>query len=135
MIRATHDTNVWIGGIRWRGAAYQVIRRGERAEYTSVTSSAILYELMRVLRHYFGFSDELAYEWYARIHRTCEVIEPEISLNVVERDPDDNKFVECAVAGRCGYIVSRDQDLLSLRRYEGIEIVRVEHFLAILNGR
>ncbi len=83
MIRATLDTNVWVGGIRWRGNAYQVIRCGERGIYVIVASHILLYELMRVLRQTFAFSDDLAYEWYARIHRFAEVINPTILLNVI----------------------------------------------------
>ena len=40
-----------------------------------------------------------------------------ITLQVVE-DPKDNMFVECAVAGQADYIVSNDDHLLTLRRYE-----------------
>ena len=41
------------------------------------------------------------------------------------RDPDDDKFIECAVAAGSRYIVSGDGDLLSLDRFEGIRIIRV----------
>jgi uncharacterized protein len=134
MTRATHDTNVWVGGIRWRGNAYQIIQRGESRAYTIVTSHTLLHELMRVLRQAFAFSDDLAYEWYARIHRFAEVIKPTILLNVITRDPDDNRVLECAVAGQCEYIVSRDRDLLDLKQYDEIEIVNVEQFLETLNA-
>jgi putative PIN family toxin of toxin-antitoxin system len=134
MIRATLDTNVWIGGIRWRGNAYQVIRCGESGVYVIVASHVLLYELMRVLRQVFAFSDDLAYEWYARIHRFAEVINPTIFLNVITRDPDDNRVFECAVAGQCEHIVSRDQDLLELEQYDEIRIVNVKEFLEILSA-
>jgi len=133
VIRATPDTNVWVGGIRWRGNAYRVIRHGENGVYTVVTSHALLYELMRVLRWVFGFSDDLAYEWYARIHCFADVIKPAVSLNVITRDPDDNRVIECAVVGRCRYVVSRDRDLLDLKRYDEIEVVNAGQFLGVLN--
>jgi len=44
------------------------------------------------------------------------------------RDPDDDKFLECAVAGSADYIVSADTDLLSLREVQGIPIVDVPTF-------
>ncbi|MCK4314299.1 MAG: putative toxin-antitoxin system toxin component, PIN family [Anaerolineae bacterium] len=132
MIRATPDTNVWVGGIRWRGSAYRVIQHGESGAYTIVTSHTLLYELIRVLRQVFAFSDDLAYEWYTRIHSFAEVIKPNIFLNAITRDPDDNRVIECAVAGRCEYVVSRDRDLLDLEQYDEIEIVDVEQFLKTL---
>jgi putative PIN family toxin of toxin-antitoxin system len=44
------------------------------------------------------------------------------------RDPDDDKFLKCAVAGAADYIVSADTDLLSLREVQGIPIVDIPTF-------
>ncbi len=50
------------------------------------------------------------------------------------RDPDDNKFIECAVDSKCYYVISGDKDLLTVKEYEGIEIVTVAEFLEILRN-
>ena len=47
----------------------------------------------------------------------------------ISRDSDDDKFITCAVDGKCLYIVSGDDDLLSIGSYEGIEILTVGAFL------
>lgn len=39
------------------------------------------------------------------------------------RDPDDNGILECAVAANAQFVVTEDQDLLSLRSYDGCRIV------------
>jgi predicted nucleic acid-binding protein len=44
------------------------------------------------------------------------------------RDPDDDKFLECAVDGQADYIVTADNDLLSLGEIENIPIVDVPIF-------
>ena len=44
------------------------------------------------------------------------------------RDPSDDKFLECAVAGEADYIVSADADLLSLREIQGIPVLDVPTF-------
>lgn len=61
----------------------------------------------------------------------AEIVEPKEKLTVC-RDPDDDKFLECAVAGEASYIVSEDQDLLALRNFRGIRIVNTAAFLNIL---
>ena len=48
-------------------------------------------------------------------------------------DRDDEKFIECALAARAGYIVSRDRHLLQLVKPFGISIVDDRRFLAIVN--
>ena len=44
------------------------------------------------------------------------------------RDKDDNKFLECASQAKCIYIVSGDKDLLSIEKFEDIEIINVAQF-------
>ncbi len=50
---------------------------------------------------------------------------------IVERQ-EDNKFLECAIAGEATYIVSDDAHLLALRNYRGIEILTPSVLLAVL---
>ena len=50
------------------------------------------------------------------------------------RDPDDNKFISCAVDGKCLYIVIGDDDLLSVVNYGDVEILTVAEFLSRLDG-
>ena len=44
------------------------------------------------------------------------------------RDPDDNKFIACAVDAKAIYIVSGDKDLLTVEKYDEIEIVTAKEF-------
>ncbi|MDP6038747.1 MAG: putative toxin-antitoxin system toxin component, PIN family [Candidatus Latescibacteria bacterium] len=45
------------------------------------------------------------------------------------RDPKDDKFLELAVEGNAHFIVSGDDDLLTLNPFRGIEILTVDDFL------
>ncbi len=46
------------------------------------------------------------------------------------RDPDDDKFLEAAIAGKADYLVTGDKDLRDIGEYEGIKIRYPEEFLA-----
>ncbi|MBP5091411.1 MAG: putative toxin-antitoxin system toxin component, PIN family [Bacilli bacterium] len=48
------------------------------------------------------------------------------------RDPDDDKFLACAIDGAAYYVVSGDSDLVSLREFRGIKIVTASEFLSLL---
>lgn len=45
------------------------------------------------------------------------------------RDPKDNFILECAVAGNADVIVTGDKDLLSMKIFEGIEIIPPREFV------
>lgn len=58
------------------------------------------------------------------------------SLSVPElRDKDDVKFVACAKTAGARWLVSGDDDLLTLRRVAAVEIVSVATFLQHLKQR
>ena len=55
------------------------------------------------------------------------MIEPKTEIQL-SRDPDDDKFIECAIDAKAMYIVSGDQDLLDVGTYEGVEIITAAQF-------
>lgn len=57
--------------------------------------------------------------------RIAEVVEVRKRHRVVAADPDDDMFVDVAVAGRADVIVSGDKHLLALGGFQGIPIVKV----------
>ncbi len=131
-MRAVPDNNVWLGAIISFGGAHQILLRAEVGQFTAFTSNPILHELIGVLRTDLARDDEFAYEWWKRLTTACQVIRVTSLLNVIERDFDDNRLIECALDGRCDYIVSQDLDLLDLGRYARIQIVKVGRFLRLL---
>jgi len=50
-------------------------------------------------------------------------------LHLVEEDPDDDKFIECAVALKADFIISGDKALIAIQDYMGIRIVSPKAFL------
>ncbi len=51
---------------------------------------------------------------------------------IIESDPDDDKFLLCALSGTCDFIISGDRHLLELKSYHGIKIVTPVDFLEMM---
>jgi uncharacterized protein len=49
------------------------------------------------------------------------------------RDPNDNMFLEIAKEIQADFIISGDNDLLSLKRFENTRIIKAGDFVEILN--
>jgi len=132
------DTNVIISSLlSAKGPPAEVIRRWEAGEFDVVTSPALISELERALtyprvRKYLKFSDEEIEAFLKHLKTTAIVVEPQMALDVVEDDPDDNRVLECAVAGDATYIVSGNTHLIDLKTYEQIVILNPVGFLAAL---
>jgi len=61
-------------------------------------------------------------------------ITPFFHFNLIEADPDDNKFVDCAVAGNAKYIVTEDHhyDILKETAFPKVDIIKLDEMLASL---
>jgi predicted nucleic acid-binding protein len=46
----------------------------------------------------------------------------------VVRDPEDNKILESAVEAEADYLITRDNDLLELKKYKEVEILSPQAF-------
>jgi putative PIN family toxin of toxin-antitoxin system len=140
MIRAVLDANVVVSAIlNAQGTPGRVFDAWRAERYQLLMSDAILEEIGRVLRYP---KITKRHQWSpARVQQflvllaDITILTPgDLALSVVVEDPEDNRYLECAVEGHANYIVSGDQDLLQLGSYQGILIVTPRAFLDMLNN-
>lgn len=134
MIRAVIDTNIIIGAvIKPEGTVGAILRRLRDKGFTILYSEPLLIELADVLnrtriRQKYGLSTQDIETVLALILLRGEAVTPARRIDIC-RDPKDNTILEAAVAGHADLISSGDEDLLSLREFEGIPIVVPAEFL------
>jgi uncharacterized protein len=92
-------------------------------------SDAILDEFTGILWDKFQWSLERLDGLRAELATFTKRVIPTETLDVVPRDADDNRIVECAVAAGSDTIVTGDVHLLSLGSFRGMKIARVAEFL------
>jgi putative PIN family toxin of toxin-antitoxin system len=125
------DTNVLISALLFTGIASEIVPLWQKGAITVLLSRDILEEYLRVLSYpKFRLSEaEIKALVEEELLPFVTVIKPKRRLNVVKRDPSDNKFLECALAGKAGVIISGDKDLLSIRHYRRVRILTPAQFL------
>jgi putative PIN family toxin of toxin-antitoxin system len=129
-MRVVPDTNVLISALMFAGLPGVFLQLGLERRFTLITSNALLSEFEEKLVAKFRVTEQDARAVRLKIAAVAEVIQPEFTLHAVQDDPDDNRVIECAVAGKADYIVSGDRHLLQLAQHEGVEIMNVRQFLA-----
>jgi len=130
MIRVVADTNIFISALMFGGLPGDFLDLALAGAFTLVTSAALLDELDEKLRGKFAVSAKDAEMIWAKLESVSYIVDPDFLLHVVADDPDDNRVLECAVAGKANhYIVSGDRHLLKLSSYQGISILTVRQFL------
>src|SRR3989338_5372606 len=113
-MRVVLDTNVLISAIFWRGSPYKVLLSALKKEYQFYLSSAILGELKEKLTAKFRYPEDKTKEFLSLLSEFGNIIEPAIKLSIIKDDPDDDRFLECAVSCKADFIVSGDNHLLKL---------------------
>jgi uncharacterized protein len=129
MTRVVADTNIYISALMFGGLPGVLLDLGLMQAFRLVISPALLDELKDKLRVKFGVLAQDAAAIRVKLESAGDLIDPAIVLDVVTDDPDDNRVLECAVAGRADYIVSGDRHLLKLKEHAGIPILTARKFL------
>ena len=136
-MRIVLDTNVLISALVFaKGTPAQLLARCQAGELELLVSPDILAEIRRVLaypriRKRLHYSDEQIDAFVALLAQEATVITPAVQVQAIPDDPDDDKFVELALAGSAPYIVSGDDHLLKVGQVQGVTILKPAEFLAL----
>jgi putative PIN family toxin of toxin-antitoxin system len=129
-VKIVLDTNVFISGVFFGGAPSRILRGWRDKKIQIVVSESILeeYRLVarRLAREFAGidltpFLRLLAVK--ARVYRVSR-----LPLHVCE-DPENDKFLACALASGSRVIVSGDKKLLKVSGYSGIRVITPRRFV------
>lgn len=131
--RIVLDTNVVLSALVFANGRVATLRHAWREGYClPLVSQATTAELIRVLAYpKFKLNDEEQQELLADYLPWCETVRIPTPTPATPacRDPFDQAFLQLAVAGKADYLVSGDQDLLSLADQFSCPIVTAEQFL------
>ena len=131
MTRVVVDTNVFISSF-FGGNPRKVIDLWKSGEVTLCLSKPIVDEYIEVLRRLELQNEreleELLGLFAHGFHVVFTAKTPE--LHVVEKDPADNMFIECAVALKAKFVITGDKALKAIQEYMNIKIVNPGEFLS-----
>ena len=123
------DTNVFISAVFFGGLPLQVLQSVISKQNDAYISPEIWDEYNDVIeRMTKKYPSRLKQQLIDEVFKLFKVIIPSSEISIC-RDPDDDKFISCALDAECMYIVSGDDDLLSLRNVDDIGICTPSEFL------
>ncbi len=140
MLRVVLDANVFVSAyIQPEGAPGQIIQSFLRDDaFELILTEAIIDEVLEALSYpkvrKASRSKSDPGLWFEDLIVLAQCVAGDSELRRLSEDPDDDKYLSCAVEGRAEFLVTGDVDLLQLREYEGIQIVTPRVFLDRLNG-
>lgn len=131
MFRLVMDTNILISALGWKGNERKILEGCILGKFQLVESLELLEELVNVLkRPKFNFIPaEKKAELFKCLVEICEIVYPNIKLDIIKEDIMDNRVLECALKGDVNYVITGDDHLLRLKKFRSIKIVSAVEFL------
>ena len=135
MMRIVLDTNILLVSISRKSQFRTIFENLLSGNFTLVISNEIIYEYQEII------------EQKANSVVAKNIIEMILSLenthkqevyfqwNIIETDKDDNKFVDCAIAGNADYLVTNDKhfNIVKQTDFPLLKILNINEFMSILN--
>ncbi len=121
------DTNVLIDAINDDFShTWKIIDLVLQGKIEAVASEKILKEYKLIIQRNIKKEQDKQklQDFIARV----DVINVNKKLNIIPDDPEDEKFVECAVEANANYIISSDAHLLNLQEFQNIQILNPKDF-------
>ena len=129
-MRIVLDTNVFVSGIFFGGPPYQILDKWRKGKVEIVLTKEIFLEYQRVVEELslqYKEVDIATFFDLMTVNGTW-VEAPQLPFGV-STDPDDDKFLSCALAGKTKIIVSGDKHLLKVSGYRNIDVIKPSTFI------
>ncbi len=130
--RVVLDTNIYLSGIIFGGNCRRILDLVIEKKVISFTSTPILLELSEKLDRKFHWNKGQIITTVKFISKTVSLVFPKQKLDVIKMDKSDNKIIEAAVTADSDFIVTGDNHLLKVKRFNDIKIVSPAQFLKLL---
>jgi len=82
----------------------------------------------------FEFTAHEKAEFLSVLTEIALFVEPKERIQLVEEDPTDNIFIECAVEAKTDFLITGDKHLINKKEFHDIKIVKAADFLQILKN-
>lgn len=140
MAKAVLDSTILISAFltpATGGASVDLLRAAAVGAFSLFVCESILEETRRVLltskriRKRYLYADTAVERFCTDVAELGNAVVRVPTIRVV-RDPSDDMVIACAIAAAADYLITRDDDLLSLKCYNSVRVVTPEEFHRIL---
>ncbi|MBI3755416.1 MAG: putative toxin-antitoxin system toxin component, PIN family [Deltaproteobacteria bacterium] len=133
-MRVVLDTNVIIAAFAARGLCAEIFEVC-LAEDAVIISEHILTEVQEKLVEKIHLPKDTVQSIIKYLRDTAELFEPEKVDKSACRDKDDIKIIGTALSGNAEFIITGDDDLLTLKEHEGVKIITPRQYWDFLRQR
>jgi putative PIN family toxin of toxin-antitoxin system len=129
------DTNVIISAfLKAESNPALILALGLEGSLTVCLSETIWQEYQGVLRRkkFQGLDQESIEKLLSVLKQQALWVSPRISVNILSRDPTDNKFLECALESQADYLITGNTRHFPLKKFHDTRIINPRDFIDLI---
>jgi uncharacterized protein len=134
--RVVLDTNVLVSALILKGRLNAIVDLWQQGRITPLLCKATFHELIAVFSYpKFDLKrSEIDSILKNEVLPFFEVVDPVADITGICRDPEDDKFLSCAISGSADFLVTGDKDLLDLKRHKRVRGISPSAFLGVFEA-
>ena len=135
--RIVLDTNCLLASLSSKSENFRVWKDFQEGKFILCVSNEILEEYQEIIAK--KTTPSIAQNVVRAIVESgnVEFIDPHFHVYAIFADPDDNKFVDCALAAGARFLISNDHhyDILKRIEYPKVDVLTITEFIALNNNK
>lgn len=133
-LKVVFDTNIYISGIIFGGTPLLCIDYARERKVDLYISKKIILELAVKLREKFEWEDGKVSSVVHGVLTFARLVEPKVTVDIIKKDPADNRILEVAKEVDADYIISGDKrHILPLKKLGKTKIVTAAEFIKLVD--
>ncbi len=135
-MRVVLDTNILVVSITSNSPYHEIFTSLINKRYDLIVSTSIVFEYREVVQEKYGEKTAALLVELLNELSNVHSVNPSFQWDFITVDRDDNKFVDCAIAGYADYIVTEDKHFNILKEIEfpKVSVIGIEDFMRILQN-
>jgi uncharacterized protein len=132
-MRVVIDTNIWISSLSSKSSSHWLVNSFLEERFELIVSTDILLEYEEKLKEKYALHVADDFLEVIGVAVNVKRISSHFQWNLI-RDPDDNKFRDCAIASGSDYLVTEDHDFDVLKGipFPNVTVINLSQFKVIL---
>ena len=135
MFKLVVDTNIVVSALLKPDSLPDlIIKMILNKNFTLCLSEDIFNEYQEVLGRgkFKGLNQVKTRSLLLKIKKDAKLVKPSVSVDIIKRDPEDNKFLECALEAKADYFITGNIKHFSFKKFRNTYIITPRDFLDII---
>lgn len=128
------DCNVLVMCLTSRSPYHTIYQLLVGGKFDLAVTEDIVLEYEEIIQQKYGVTTANAFIGLLRELPNVRMVNTYYKWNLIDNDPDDNKYCDCAIAGNASYIVTEDKHFNTLKNisFPKVSILAIDEFIQLL---